>query len=377
MTLDAWPVFLIGTLLPSFLIAWLGGWLVRAIVPHIGLVDTPSGHKTHTQPTPLGGGLAVWAAVVIPLALGQLAVGALLFWPSLIDTLALPDSLSKHVSGYWSQSGLLWTIVAAGSVLMVLGLVDDFRPIDWRARLFVQIAAASFVVWQGVQVTVFVEIVWLTRIATVLWIVGIINAVNMLDNMDALSSGTALIAATLLGMAMLIVPDAVGTPQWFVAGFLFLLVGGLAGFLVHNAPPARLFLGDAGSYFVGYWLAVGTILGTFSSVDGTLPRFTILLPLCVLAVPLYDMTTVIAIRLRNGKSPFAADRNHFSHRLVALGMTRTRAVATIHLVTLATGLGGLLLLDVKSTWGAILVVTSVAALLAIVYVLETAADRSA
>src|SRR4029079_5432087 len=118
--------------------------------------------------------------------------------------------------------------------------------------------------------------------------------------------GVAAIAATLLAAVMLLTPEAdSGQPQLFVAGFLFLIVAALVGFLFHTRPPARLFMGDAGSYFVGFCLAVMTILATFS--DSGLPRHAILAPLCVLAVPLYDSLSVVCIRLRQGRSPFEAD----------------------------------------------------------------------
>jgi UDP-GlcNAc:undecaprenyl-phosphate GlcNAc-1-phosphate transferase len=195
----------------------------------------------------------------------------------------------------------------------------------------------------------------------------------MLDNMDGLSAGVAAIAATLLAVVMLLTPEASsGQPQLFIAGFLFLLVGALVGFLVHNRPPARLFMGDAGSYFVGFCLAVMTILATFS--DSGLPRHAILAPLCVLAIPLYDTVSVVWIRLRQGRSPFEADTSHFSHRLVALGLSKTQAVLTIYLATAACGLGAVLLHQVDFG-GAIVVLLIIACLLSVVAILEATALR--
>src|SRR5690606_15600815 len=121
-------------------------------------------------------------------------------------------------------------------------------------------------------------------------------------------------------------------PQLFVAGLLLVLAGSILGFLWHNRPPARIFMGDAGSYFIGFTIAIATLLATFSSYQSVRPH-TVLAPLCVLAVPLYDTVTVLWIRLRQGKSPFHADKNHFSHRLVDLGLNKTQAVLTIYLLT--------------------------------------------
>jgi UDP-GlcNAc:undecaprenyl-phosphate/decaprenyl-phosphate GlcNAc-1-phosphate transferase len=233
----------------------------------------------------------------------------------------------------------------------------------------VQFAVAALVVWRGWRLTMFVDIPWLTQIASVLWIVALVNSFNMLDNMDGLSGGVAAIAAATLAAVLLTMPDPqTSAPQLFVAGFLLVLVGALLGFLAHNRPPAKLFMGDAGSYFIGFCVAVATIMATFTG--GDLPRHSILVPLCVMAVPFYDMLTVILIRLRQGRSPFEADKNHFSHRLVDLGMTKVQAVLTIYLMTATCGLGALLLHQVDAT-GAVIVALLVACVLMLVGILET------
>ena len=192
----------------------------------------------------------------------------------------------------------------------------------------------------------------------------------MLDNMDGLSAGVAAIAALMLAMVVFLAlrPDN-HQPQLFVGGFLLVIFGSLLGFLTHNWPPARLFMGDAGSYLVGYLLAMATLTGTFAG--GGIPRHAALAPLCALAVPIYDTASVVYIRLRQGRSPFVGDNSHFSHRLVALGMTPTQAVLTIYLATAVCGLGGLLL-DQVDRFGAVVVLLSVACTLVLVAVLETA-----
>src|SRR4029078_535629 len=120
-------------------------------------------------------------------------------------------------------------------------------------------------------------------------------------------------------------------PQLFKAGLLLVLVGSLLGFLCHTRPPAKIFMGDSGSYFIGFMIAVTTLLASYTGYHSE-KRHAILAPLLVMAVPLYDMATVIFIRLKNGLSPFAADKNHLSHRLVDLGLTETQAVLTIYLL---------------------------------------------
>jgi UDP-GlcNAc:undecaprenyl-phosphate GlcNAc-1-phosphate transferase len=233
--------------------------------------------------------------------------------------------------------------------------------------------AAAVVFGKSWKLTFFVDIPVLTNLLSVIWIVGLINSFNMLDNMDGLSAGVATIAAAMLAAVLLVAPDPENHgPQLFVAGFLLVLVGSLVGFLWHNRPPARLFMGDAGSYLIGFLIAVTAMLGTFAG--GSLPRHAVLAPLCVLAVPLYDTISVVCIRLRAGRSPFEGDKNHFSHRLVDLGLTKPQAVLTIYLTTAACGLTALVLHQVN-TAGAITIVLSIVCLLAVIAILETTARR--
>ncbi|MFH1268401.1 MAG: MraY family glycosyltransferase [Planctomycetota bacterium] len=360
-----------GATLPSMLIAWAAAYLVRRYGPRLGLVDRPGDRKVHTSPMPTGGGVAIWLGIVGPFALGQLALWTLLgtgggeaaAWAR------LPEFIAPHLPGLLEQSGKLWTLLAGGTVLMVLGLVDDRRGLDWKVRLGVQTLVALVLVLFGWRLTLFIEAPLLTGLLSVVWIVGLVNSFNMLDNLDGLSAGVAAIAAAMLAAVMLLAGDPVThQPQLFVGGFLLVLVGALVGFLWHNRPPARLFMGDAGAYLIGYLLATASLRGTFTGGDA--PVYAVLAPLCVLAVPLYDTVTVILIRLRSGRSPFVGDKSHFSHRLVELGMTKTQAVLTIYLTTATCGLGALLLHQVRES-GACIILLLVGSVLVLVGILET------
>jgi len=373
-----------GCVLPALAVAWAAGFLARRWAPRWGLVDHPGERKQHAASTPLGGGIAIALGVVLPLAAGQLAL-------AFADPIAadggslgrLASSLGAefvipHLAGLAEQLPRLWLLLAAAAAILALGLADDARGVDWRARLIVQIAVAAVVVWGlGWRVTLFLEAPLLAGLLSVLWIVALVNAFNMLDNMDGLSAGVAAIAAAVLAATLLSRPNpespASAEPQLFVAGFLLLLFGALAGFLWHNRTPARLFMGDAGSYFVGFSLAVATMQATYTGVAGP-ARHAVLAPLLVMALPLYDMASVILIRLRRGMSPFAADRNHFSHRLVELGMTPRLAVRVIYLATLTCGLGAMLLHQVDVA-GAVAVVLITACTLGLIALLESAARR--
>ncbi|MFO0898854.1 MAG: MraY family glycosyltransferase [Pirellulales bacterium] len=366
---------LLGTLIPSFLVAWAACFVVRRKAARWGLVDEPGERKVHTRTTPLGGGLAIWLGVMLPL----ISLSVLVF--SFTDAASssslgswLPEFARPHLAGLQSQLGSLWLLLALGTLVMLLGLADDLRGLPWQIRLGAEfLVAATVVFWQGWRLTAFVDWPLVTGVASVLWIVWLINSFNMLDNMDGLSGGVAAIAAAMLAAVLLAAPDpTTNQPQLFVGGLLLVLVGALSGFLWHNRPPARLFMGDAGSYFVGFLIAVATLLATFSG--GQAPRHAILAPLCVLAIPLYDTVSVLWIRFREGRSPFVGDKSHFSHRLVDLGMTKSQAVLTIYLATATCGLGAFLLHQVNAA-GAVIVLTMVACTLGLVAVLERTARR--
>jgi UDP-GlcNAc:undecaprenyl-phosphate/decaprenyl-phosphate GlcNAc-1-phosphate transferase len=309
---------------------------------------------------------------VLPLAVGQIALWGL---PALAAK-QLPALAAEHLPGLLHQSGRLWELLAGGTVLMLLGLADDRRGLDWRLRLGVQTAVAVALVSLGWRMSLFLDwlnMPWITAVLSVLWIVGLVNSFNMLDNMDGLSAGVATIAAAMLAAMTLLThrPDN-NQPQLFIAGFLLVIVGSLLGFLWHNRPPARLFMGDTGSYLVGYLLAMATLTATFAG--GNVPRHAVLGPLCVLAVPLYDTATVVFIRLRSGRSPFVGDKSHFSHRLVELGLSKPQAVLTIYLATATCGLGALLLRQLDQ-FGAAVVLLMVACTLTLVGILETVGRR--
>ncbi|MDP6445154.1 MAG: MraY family glycosyltransferase, partial [Pirellulaceae bacterium] len=149
--------------------------------------------------------------------------------------------------------------------------------------------------------------------------------------------------------------------------------GSLLGFLFHNRPPAKLFMGDAGAYLVGYWIAIGTSLSTYTTYHSASPH-AILAPLFVMAVPLYDTITVLTIRLREGRSLYEADKSHFTHRLVDLGLTKGQSVLTAFLLTATCGLCALLLRRV-GPGGAFVLALVVVCVLALINILETTARR--
>ncbi len=361
----ALAIFLIAVLLPSLLISVVSVGIVRRAAEKLGLLDKPGARKVHTTPIPLGGGLGIWAGVMGSLLAGTIAVLVV----SSSESLAayFPESISANFAGLVDKISEIWVIAGCGTALMLLGLADDRKGIKWWIRLGVEFSVASFCVyWQGLQLTAFIDLPWLTGLLSVIWIVALINSFNMLDNMDGLSGGVAAISTSMLALMLLL---SNSQPQIFVAAMLLVLVGALIGFLYHNWPPAKIFMGDAGSYFIGFWIAVGTLLATYTNYQGT-TQHAVLAPLIVMAIPLYDMISVILIRLREGRSPFEADKRHFSHRLVDLGMTKKQAVLTIYLATATCSLSALLLPRVDFV-GAIIITAGTLLVLSLVQVLES------
>jgi UDP-GlcNAc:undecaprenyl-phosphate GlcNAc-1-phosphate transferase len=291
-------------------IAWLLTALLIRWAPRLGLVDYPSERKVHIRPTPRGGGIAIFAAVT---------------------------ALSFPLSALSYQRML-------GSLIFVLGLVDDLRPLRWQVRLIVQFAVSIAAVFFCLPAAP-----WFVRVAEVVWIAGLINAFNMLDNMDALSGGVAWIAAGFCAaVAWLGVEPMVGEWGSFVA-----LMGALSGFLWFNRPPARIFMGDAGSTFLGFTLGLGS-LQAVGRQGG--PAWWWLVPPCILAVPCYDLLSVVLLRLSQGRSPFHADKQHLSHRLAGRGLSKGRAVLVIYLFALASGASGVILYAVRDAMLAGLIV---------------------
>jgi len=304
------------------------------------------------------------------------AAQAVVWWISSLDSIPgwMPTEITPLLGGISLRAREVWSIFGAGTVVFLLGLLDDRLTLGWRPKLVVQLIVAGLLVSAGIRATVFAKAEWIGVVLSVIWFVVLINAFNFLDNMDALSSGVGLIASAMFTIVML---TGTAEPRWFVASCLLILCGSLAGFLVHNWPPARIFMGDSGSCLIGLVLASLTIVGTFFEYGHSPGKHVLLAPLCILAVPLYDFCSVVVIRLLQGRSPFHADKQHFSHRLVELGLSRSHAVLTVHLVTLTTGMGALLLYEVKTWSAALLIMGLIGCELTVIAILETAGRRKA
>jgi UDP-GlcNAc:undecaprenyl-phosphate/decaprenyl-phosphate GlcNAc-1-phosphate transferase len=286
----------------------------RRLAAMLGVVDRPGGKKIHGQATPLLGGVAI--------ALAQ--AGAFLW------------------SGAADQASV--RILVASGCILLLGVWDDLDPhseaLRWWLRLLYEACLAGVVLAGGVRTT-FLGTPWLDIPLTLLWIVGITNAFNLLDNMNGLSAGVAAVAG--ITFALLAARYVtVGFEQLPTAVAAATLSGACLGFLPSNFR-SRIFMGDAGSLFLGFTLASLAVQGSWQSP--TVPT-SVIIPLLVLAYPLFDTALVVILRLRRGQSPFVGGQDHSSHRLVRLGLGRVETVLLIYLFAASHALTALLVSSV-------------------------------
>ncbi|WP_129671463.1 MraY family glycosyltransferase [Candidatus Chloroploca sp. Khr17] len=282
--------------------------LVRRLALRAGVVAVPRVRDLHITPVPLLGGLAIYGSFVAALILfGDRAY--------IVELIA---------------------ILVGATLVSLFGLADDRWGLSAWAKLAGQLLAGIVLLLGGTQVQLF-PLIWLDWLVTLLWVVIITNAINFLDNMDGLSGGITTIAATFF-----LLLAAMNEPRQVLVGAMAAaLIGACIGFLRYNLNPATVFMGDTGSLFLGFMLAALAIKLRFPS---STPVVTWMVPLCILAVPLFDTSLVVVSRMRRGVNPFTtAGKDHLSHRLHALGLTRREAVLTCYLLGGAAGMVGVYL----------------------------------
>ena len=272
----------------ALVLALAGSLLLTPIAARLArrldVVDRPTEQRYHTIETPYLGGMAVAIGTV-------LAAGA--------------------ASGASMQ---LLVILLGGLALSIIGLMDDQRIVHWTVKLVAEIAAGYALWLVGVRAGLFGSEV-LDLALTLFWVVGVTNAVNMLDNMDGLASGVSGISAlTFFGIAA-------GRGDYLVGAFAFAVAGAAFGFLRWNFPPARIFLGDAGSLLLGFFLAA---LGLKLDLVGESGLVRTVIPILALAAPIFDATLVIVARARDRRPVYQGGIDHTSHRLAALGLSGRR-----------------------------------------------------
>jgi UDP-GlcNAc:undecaprenyl-phosphate/decaprenyl-phosphate GlcNAc-1-phosphate transferase len=309
----------------TFLVCMLSVMLVTPVVKtfamKIGATDKPNHRKVHQKLMPRLGGLAIYVG----------------FW---IGFLVLQP-----------QSPYIGPIIAASGIIIVIGFLDDLLELSARWKLIAQIIAASIVITGGIHVEFInlpfdgrLELGWYGIPLTMLWIVGVTNAINLIDGLDGLAAGvSSIVLMTLTGIAFMM-------GNLFVASLGIILLGSTLGFLVHNFYPAQIFMGDTGALFLGFMIAVISLLG-FKNVT----LFSLLLPAIILGVPLSDTLFAIIRRFIN-KSPLTKpDKSHLHHCILRLGFSHRQTVLVIYAMSGLFGIGAVVLTQ-STLWGTLMVI---------------------
>lgn len=299
----------------SFGISYLMTPPVKLFAERVGAIDVPKdSRRVHDHPIPRMGGLAIF-------------VGFLL-------SVIVFVSFSTQIMG----------ILIGALIIAMMGAVDDIMNLNAWVKLAVQVVAALVAIRCGIVFTAIsnpnflsynttIQIGWLAIPLTILWIVGCTNAINLIDGLDGLAVGVSAISSFSMMVVALFVADANTT---FI---LAALCGACVGFMPYNMNPAKIFMGDVGSQFLGYVLATTSIMGLFKLHT----IITFIVPVLAMAIPLADTLFAIVRRTLRGQSPFHADKGHFHHRLLALGLSQKQAVAVLYGVSAIMGLMGVLL----------------------------------
>lgn len=297
----------------SAIISYLVVPSIIELANKIGAIDVPKDtRRVHKTPIPRIGGLAIFIGFL---------VSAILFIPPNTKVLA--------------------TLLASG-IIIIMGIIDDISPLKAKSKLLVQILCAGIITWAGIRIDFFthpfednilIGVKLLSIPITIFWIVGITNTVNLIDGLDGLAAGISAIAALTLTVV------AVTSNQYLTAILLMGVAGGAVGFLPYNFNPAKIFMGDTGSLFLGFILSVTSILGTIKGAT----ILAVIIPLFALAIPILDTSFAIIRRFLAGKPIMEADKGHLHHRLLAKGLSQKKTVLYLYGIASLLGISSLLL----------------------------------
>ncbi len=305
----------LAALVLSFVISFALTPLVKKFAQLVGAMDVPKdSRRMHKVPIPRLGGLAI-------------------FLGFLLTVLLLVDLTPQ-----------LQSILLGSVIIVVLGVIDDIQPLRAWLKLIVQIIAALIPACSGVVVHILSNPVFFTENnyiqlgvlaipITVIWIVLITNAVNLIDGLDGLAAGVSVIASLSVIVVALVLGDGI------TAVIMAALAGGCVGFIPYNFNPAKIFMGDTGATFLGYIMATVSVMGLFKSYD----IISFVVPFLILGLPIFDTCFAFCRRLAHGKNPMAPDRSHVHHRLIDMGLNQKQAVAILYVVSVILGLSAVVL----------------------------------
>lgn len=296
---------------------------VMSLAIKTGAMDAPDARKVHHTPIPRMGGLAIYIAFMVAVLL-------------CVD-------LTREVIG----------LLAGGTVILLIGLIDDFKSLPAKVKLFGQILAAVVLLLFDVRIDcitnpfgdMFILEEYLAIPITLFWIVGLTNTVNLIDGLDGLAAGVSTIAA----ITILLV--ALQQGFWLIAVLTAALAGGALGFMPYNFNPARIFMGDTGSMFLGYMLAGISALGAVKSAA----TIALIVPILALGLPILDTAFAIVRRYMSGNPIFKPDRGHLHHRLLDMGFTQKQAVLLMYVISGFLGVSAIALTEVSSGAGLLII----------------------
>ncbi|MBU2568280.1 MAG: undecaprenyl/decaprenyl-phosphate alpha-N-acetylglucosaminyl 1-phosphate transferase [Elusimicrobia bacterium] len=305
------------------------------------IYDWPGRRKVHSRPVPRWGGVGIFLSVILTL------VTIYYVFPQFRELLSyeLKDTKSKFISTISIQTQLIGVLLGSTFVL-VLGMIDDKKPVRAVTKLLVQIIAAYCAMDFGLRIAglklpfgIGIDFrkteatIFLSQIVSILWLIGFMNTINLADGLDGLASGIAAIASgTFFVVAILLRPDKIWLVQQLQLSAVLsaVLCGACIGFLFFNFHPARVFLGDCGALFIGFFLAGISIIGTLK----TPLVIALFIPVIIVALPILDVLLSILRRLNRGTGVMTPDKDHIHHRLLRLGWSHREVVLVMYVITL-------------------------------------------
>ncbi|MBQ9376683.1 MAG: undecaprenyl/decaprenyl-phosphate alpha-N-acetylglucosaminyl 1-phosphate transferase [Schwartzia sp.] len=316
--------------MPSYVWAFLAAAVAAIVLTPVvmrfaiktGALDAPDLRKVHKKPIPRIGGIGIYLAFMVSMGL-------------LLETAEIPEEMAQGVIG----------LLVGGTLIVLLGLADDYRNLPAKVKLLGQIVCAGIAVALGVRIDFITsfsgEIMYLydyvTIPATILWMVGITNTVNLIDGLDGLAAGVSVIASAticLVALHMNILVVAVVTAA---------LAGAAFGFLFFNFNPAKIFMGDTGSMFLGFMLSGISVVGVVKSAA----MIALVVPMLALGIPIFDTTFAIVRRKRAGVPIMKPDKGHLHHRLLNLGFTQRQAVLLMYVISALLGISAVAMTEVS------------------------------
>ena len=303
----------------------LGIFIVPCVIyfsQKMGLIDIPNERKIHHGNISRLGGVAIWTSVMLTF-------------------------LFMALLSYYPKGQGLSAIIVGGSLMFLMGLIDDIYCLNAKFKLFIQIAIATIVILLGVRIETFYNpfgpdicLGVFSYPITLLWIVGITNAINFIDGIDGLAGSIVSISALAIGIVSLVLAPAVP----ITALIAFILMGAMCAFLTFNYNPAKVFMGDSGALYAGFLLAPLSITGIVKPSDG----ISMYLPILILAIPLMDIAYSSIRRIMKGSSPFIADAEHIHHKLLHAGYSRDKLVLLLASLSMVCALLSIIVVSTKS-----------------------------